>query len=304
MGVGGTIPVPVLNGMASGGLLSEEDAMPELFTSLVGADKSGREKPGSESDQSQAAADRDLMLMEHLPTVRYLARRIHERLPQHVELDDLISAGVVGLIDAFSKFDHRKKVQFKSYAQFRIRGAILDSLRTLDWSPRELRRKGRAVEEAIRSVTQRVGRAPTEQEIAGEMELGLNEYQQLLGDLKGLEIGSLHIERSEDSGDEELAYVPGPAEDDPLFRCLKGEMKQRLADAIDELPEKERMVLTLYYYEELTMKEIGLTLGVVESRISQIHSSAVVRLRATLAGLRDGDRKAVRTAGSRRSVAR
>src|ERR1700754_3972851 len=236
--------------------------------------------------ESGAAGDRDVLLMEHLPTVRYIARRIHERLPQHVDLDDLISAGVVGLIDAFSKFDHTKKVQFKSYAQFRIRGAILDSLRTLDWSPRELRRKGRAVEEAIRSVTQRVGRAPSEQEIAKEMELTLGEYQLLLGDLKGLEIGSLHIERSEDSGDEELAYIPGSPEDNPLFRCLKGEMKQRLADAIDELPEKERMVLTLYYYEELTMKEIGLTLGVVESRVSQIHSSAVLRLRSALAGLR------------------
>jgi RNA polymerase sigma factor for flagellar operon FliA len=233
-----------------------------------------------------SAAERDQMLLEHLPTVRYLARRIHERLPQHVELDDLISAGVVGLIDAFSKFDHTKKVQFKGYAQFRIRGAILDSLRTLDWSPRELRRKGRAVEEAIRSVTQRLGRVPTEQEIAGEMELGLAEYQQLLGELKGLEIGSLHMERTEDSGDEELSYIPGSPDEDPLFRCLQGEMKQRLTDAIDELPEKERMVLTLYYYEELTMKEIGLTLGVVESRVSQIHSSAVVRLRAALAGLR------------------
>jgi RNA polymerase sigma factor for flagellar operon FliA len=236
--------------------------------------------------ESTTATERDLLLMEHLPTVRYLARRIHERLPQHVELDDLVSAGVVGLIDAFSKFDHNKKVQFKSYAQFRIRGAILDSLRTLDWSPRELRRKGRAVEEAIRSVTQRVGRAPLEQEIATEMELSLTDYQGLLGDLKGLEIGSLHTERSEDSGDEELAYIPGSPEDDPLFRCLKGEMKQRLADAIDELPEKERMVLTLYYYEELTMREIGLTLSVVESRVSQIHSSAVLRLRTALAGLR------------------
>jgi RNA polymerase sigma factor for flagellar operon FliA len=233
-----------------------------------------------------SAAERDQMLLEHLPTVRYLARRIHERLPQHVELDDLISAGVVGLIDAFSKFDYTKKVQFKSYAQFRIRGAILDSLRTLDWSPRELRRKGRAVEEAIRSVTHKLGRVPSEQEIAGEMKLGLTDYQQLLGELKGLEIGSLHIERTEDSGDEELSYIPGSPDEDPLFRCLQGEMKQRLADAIDELPEKERMVLTLYYYEELTMKEIGLTLGVVESRVSQIHSSAVVRLRAALAGLR------------------
>ncbi|MDP9052623.1 MAG: FliA/WhiG family RNA polymerase sigma factor [Acidobacteriota bacterium] len=246
-----------------------------------------------------SAAERDQMLIEHLPTVRYLARRIHERLPQHVELDDLISAGVVGLIDAFSKFDHTKKVQFKSYAQFRIRGAILDSLRTLDWSPRELRRKGRAVEEAIRSVTQKVGRVPTEHEIAREMDLGLPEYQQLLGELKGLEIGSLHMERTEDSGDEELAYIPGSPEDDPLFRCLQGEMKQRLADAIEELPEKERMVLTLYYYEELTMKEIGLTLGVVESRVSQIHSSAVVRLRAALAGLRVDNSKTRKKAGVR-----
>jgi len=243
---------------------------------------------GLKESEGDSTTERDSLLMEHLPTVRYLARRIHERLPQHVELDDLVSAGVVGLIDAFSKFDHRKKVQFKSYAQFRIRGAILDSLRTLDWSPRELRRKGRAVEEAIRTVTQRVGRAPSEQEIAKELELTLTEYQTLLGDLKGLEIGSLHMERSEDSGDEELAYIPGAPEEDPLFRCLKGEMKQRLADAIDDLPEKERMVLTLYYYEELTMKEIGLTLGVVESRVSQIHSSAVLRLRVALAGLRSG----------------
>jgi RNA polymerase sigma factor FliA len=228
------------------------------------------------------AQERDRLLLEHLPTVRFIARKIHGRLPQHVELDDLISAGVVGLIDAFGKFDHSKQVQFKSYAQFRIRGAILDSLRMLDWSPRELRRKGRAVEEAIRTLNQRFGRAPGEQEIALEMQMGLNDYQQLLGDLKGLEIGSLHMERTEDSGDEELAYIPGSPEEDPLFICLKGEMKQLLADAIDDLPEKERLVLTLYYFEELTMKEIGATLGVVESRVSQIHSSSVVHLRAAL----------------------
>ena len=236
--------------------------------------------------ESESVPERDQILLEHLPTVRYLARRIHERLPQHVELDDLISAGVVGLIDAFSKFDHTKQVQFKSYAQFRIRGAILDSLRTLDWSPRELRRKGRAVEEGIRSVTHKLGRVPTEPEIAREMDMSLSEFQQLLGELKGLEIGSLHLERTENSGDEELAYIPGSPDENPLFRCLQGEMKQRLTDAIEKLPEKERMVLTLYYYEELTMKEIGLTLGVVESRVSQIHSSAVLRLRAALAGLR------------------
>jgi RNA polymerase sigma factor FliA len=248
---------------------------------------------------SITAPERDRLLLEHLPTVRYLARRIHERLPQHVELEDLISAGVVGLIDAFSKFDHSKKVQFKSYAQFRIRGAILDSLRTLDWSPRELRRKGRAVEEAIRATTQRLGRAPAEPEIALEMGLTLSEFQQLLGDLKGLEIGSLHVERTEDSGDQELAYIPGSPEEDPLFRCLKGEMKQRLTDAIEDLPERERLVLTLYYYEELTMKEIGLTLGVVESRVSQIHSAAVLRLRVALAALRGSKGEAGGKAGSK-----
>ena len=226
--------------------------------------------------------DRDRLLLEHLPTVRYLARRIHERLPQHVDLDDLISAGVVGLIDAAEKFDLSKQVQFKSYAQFRIRGAILDSLRTLDWSPRELRRKGRAVEEAIRAVTQQFGRVPAEPEIAREMGLGLGEYQQLLGELKGLEIGTLHLERSEDSGEEELAYIPNHPDEDPLFRCLRGEMRERLASAIDRLPERERLVVTLYYYEEMTMKEIGLALGVVESRVSQIHSSAVVHLRTGL----------------------
>ena len=227
-------------------------------------------------------AERERMMLEHMPAVRWMARRIHERLPQHVDMEDLVSAGTVGLLDAFRKFDPAKKVQFRSYAQFRIRGAILDSLRTLDWSPRDLRRKGRAVEEAIRRLTARCGRAPAEPEVAREMGLDLEEYQQLLGELKGLEIGTLHLERSEDSGEEELAYIPNPAEDDPLFRCLRGEMRERLTAAIEQLPERERLVVTLYYYEEMTMKEIGLALGVVESRVSQIHSSAVVHLRAHL----------------------
>jgi RNA polymerase sigma factor for flagellar operon FliA len=205
--------------------------------------------------------EQERVLLEHLPIVRFLARRIHERLPQHVDIEDMVSAGVVGLMDAFSKFDPAKKVQFRSYAQFRIRGAILDSLRTLDWSPRELRRKGRAVE------------------------VELEKYQQLLGDLKGLEIGTLHLERNEDSGDEELAYVPGRPEEDPLFRCLRGELEERLAEAIQNLPDRERLVMSLYYYEEMTMREIGLALGVVESRVSQVHASAVVHLRGALRDL-------------------
>ena len=230
-------------------------------------------------------SEQERTLLEHLPIVRFLARRIHERLPQHVDIEDLVSAGIVGLMDAFSKFDPTKKVQFRSYAQFRIRGAILDSLRTLDWSPRELRRKGRAVEEAIRVLTARAGHAPGEGEVAAEMGLALEEYQLLLGDLKGLEIGTLHMERNEDSGEEELAYVPGRPDEDPLFLCLRGELEERLADAIANLPDRERLVMTLYYYEEMTMREIGLALGVVESRVSQVHASAVVHLRSALKDL-------------------
>jgi RNA polymerase sigma factor FliA len=241
--------------------------------------------PSGGAGAGKLNSEQERVLLEHLPIVRFLARRIHERLPQHVEIEDLVSAGVVGLMDAFSKFDPAKKVQFRSYAQFRIRGAILDSLRTLDWSPRELRRKGRAVEEAIRVLTHRMGHAPEETDVAAEMALTLTEYQQLLGDLKGLEIGTLHMERNEDSGEEELAYIPGKPEDDPLFHCLRGELVGRLAAAIAALPDRERLVMTLYYYEDMTMKEIGLALGVVESRVSQMHAAAVVHLRVALKDL-------------------
>ena len=263
-----------------------------MLDSAVAESRSGRKAaampagyPPAVAGDGGMTAEQERVLLEHLPVVRFLARRIHERLPQHVDIEDLVSAGVVGLMDAFSKFDPDKRVQFRSYAQFRIRGAILDSLRTLDWSPRELRRKGRAVEEAIRLATARLGRAPTETEIAAELEVSLDDYQQLLGDLKGLEIGTLHAERNEDSGEEELAYVPGRPEEDPLFRCLKGELEERLAEAIQNLPDRERLVMTLYYYEEMTMREIGLALGVVESRVSQVHASAVVHLRAALRDL-------------------
>jgi RNA polymerase sigma factor for flagellar operon FliA len=239
----------------------------------------------TESVKADWTADQQAMMVEHLPTVRYIARRIHDRLPKHVELEELVSAGILGLVDAFSKFDSTKQVQFRSYAQFRIRGAILDSLRSLDWSPRDLRRKGREIEEAIRMVTARQGRLATEPEIAAELQMDLGDYQQLLGELKGLEIGTLQVEHADDSIEEEVAYVAGKPEDDPLFQCMHGEMQQRMADAVAALPERERLVMTLYYYEELTMKEIGVTLGVVESRVSQLHTSAVLHLRSKLASM-------------------
>jgi RNA polymerase sigma factor FliA len=227
--------------------------------------------------------ERDRILLEQLPQVRYLARRIHERLPRHVLFEDLVHAGVVGLIDAFNKFDHSKHVQFGSYAKFRIRGAILDSLREMDWGPRELRRKARKVEEAHRKLSLELSRAPTENEVATELGMTLQELQHLLGELDSLEVGSLRIESPWDGKEEDLCdYLPSAPEDAPFFRCQRSEMKALLARVIAELPEKEQQVLALYYFEELTMKEVGTVLGIGESRVSQIHSLAVVRLRSRL----------------------
>jgi RNA polymerase sigma factor for flagellar operon FliA len=226
--------------------------------------------------------EQEQLMTEHLPLVRFVARRIHERLPQHIPFEDIYGAGVVGLMDALDKFDSSKHVKFRSYAQFRIRSAILDSLRSLDWSSRGLRRNGWAIEQAIQTLTAQLGRAPSELEIGNELRIDLESYQQLLGELKSLEIGTLHTKRWEDSGEEELVYLPNRPEDDPLFRCLHAEMRERLTEAIDNLPERERLVMTLYYYEEMTMKEIGIILGVLQARVSQIHASAVLHLRARL----------------------
>jgi RNA polymerase sigma factor for flagellar operon FliA len=231
-------------------------------------------------------AKRERQLMEQLPQVRYIARRIHERLPQHVPFEDLVHAGVIGLIDALQKFDQSKHVQFGSYAKFRIRGAILDSLREMDWSPRELRRKARQVEDALHQLRSELGRNPTEQELAGALRLDLHELQVLLGEIDGLEVGSLRVTSPRDGSEEDLCeYLPNAPDETPLLLCLRSEMKALLARAIEDLPPKERQVLTLYYFEELTMKEVGAVLRVGESRVSQIHSMAVIRLRARIAEL-------------------
>ena len=243
----------------------------------------------------QAEAERERVLVEQLPQVRYLARRIHERLPRHVPLEDLIHAGVVGLIDALGKFDQSKHVQFSSYAKFRIRGAILDSLRELDWSPRELRRKGRMVEQAYSTLAGTLGRAPNESEIARELGLELRELQSLLAELDGLELTSLRVESPRDGKEEDLTdRVSGAPDETPFFFCLRSEMKGLLSQAISELPDKEQRVLSLYYFEELTMREVGEVLGIGESRVSQIHSLSMVRLRTRMTAMLAGTQPAAR----------
>jgi RNA polymerase sigma factor for flagellar operon FliA len=232
------------------------------------------------------AEEREQLLLEHLPQVKYIARRIHDRLPAQVPLDDLVHAGVLGLIDAVEKFDPSKNVQLKSYAKFRIRGAILDSLREMDWSPRHLRRQARRIEEAHRDLKLRLGRVASEPELAKELGMTLEDFQHLLGELRGLDLGSLQAESMDPQAEEDvMSYRPGGSEKDPFFLCLHGEIRSHIAGALDDLDEKERQVVTLYYLEELTMKEVGAVLGVGESRVSQIHSAAIVRLRARLSDL-------------------
>ncbi len=243
--------------------------------------------------------EREQLLMEQLPQVRYIARRIHERLPRHVPLEDLTHAGVLGLIDALNKYDLGKHVQFGSYAKFRIRGAILDSLREMDWSPRDLRRKARRLEEAHNQLRTQLGRNPSEPELAAELGMDLRGLQLLLGEINGLEVGSLRVESVRDGKEEDLGEcLPDHSEGTPLFLCLRSETRHLLARAISELPEKERQVLALYYFEELTMKEVGVVLGVGESRVSQIHSMAVVRLRARLNELSNERQGPERAAGA------
>lgn len=229
--------------------------------------------------------ERNRLITEQLPQVKFIARRIHDRLPRHVSLEDLIHAGIIGLLDAVQKFDPAKHVQLKSYAKFRIRGAILDSLRELDWSPRDLRRKARQLETIERRLRAEIGRAPSETELADGMDMELAEFQQFLGELRGLDVGNLQAAGETESDSHRSALEVRDPQPNPFEQYSAAEGRQRLAQAIAELPERERQVLALYYHEELTMKEIGSVLGIGESRISQIHSAAIIRLRSRMSEL-------------------
>lgn len=234
--------------------------------------------PTAELDDGQ----RDQLVLDHLEQVHYVARRIHSRLPPQVILEDLVHAGVLGLMDAVRKYDPNKNVQLKHYAEFRIRGAILDSLREVDWSPRTLRQQARRLQRAIAECKARFGRDPSEPEIAAELQISLESLQRLLGELRGLEMASLQSEANDSSGDSPQAFRAGSEESDPYQQTLRSEMTSLLESALGELPDRERDVLVLYHFKELTMKEIGALLRVGESRVSQIHSAALVRLRARL----------------------
>jgi RNA polymerase sigma factor for flagellar operon FliA len=228
--------------------------------------------------------ERERLILEHLPQVRLIARRIQERLPENVALDDLVSTGVIGLIAAIDHFDPSQNVKLKTYAEYKIRGAILDSLRGLDWAPRQKRRQAKQIEAAIASAEQRLQRAPTEEETAEELEISLQEYHEWLVDVRGLNIASLEYSTGE-QGKDMLQYLPDEDADLPSTQLERAELERLLAEGIETMPPMERTVLGLYYQQELTLREIAQVVRLHESRISQLKSQAILRLRSHMARL-------------------
>ena len=230
-------------------------------------------------------AQRDALIQETLPLIKHIAHRVAIRLPSNVEIRDLINAGVLGLMDAIEKFEPERNVKFKTYAEVRIRGAILDSLRDLDWAPRSLRKKSKDLERMYADLSQKLGRPATDEEVSEAMGENIEDFHELVDQLHGLTIGS--FENLSDSEDSEnyINYYPDDGSNDPYMKFESNELTRLLAEAIEELPEKERLVLSLYYFEEFTMKEIGALLGVNESRVSQLHTKATLRLRGKLGKL-------------------
>jgi RNA polymerase sigma factor for flagellar operon FliA len=235
---------------------------------------------------------RERLILEHLPQVRLIARRIHERLPESVTFDDLVSAGVLGLIAAVDHFDPAQGVKLKTYAEYKIRGAILDSLRGLDWAPRDKRKKSRQIEAAIAAAEQRWKRSPTEEEIASELCVDVEEYRSWLVETRGLEVGSLEFAAEGQESQTLLNFIPDSSEQSPSRILERSELERLIAEAIGAMPKIERIVLTLYFEEEMTLRQIAEVVHLHESRISQLKSQAVLRLRSHLERCWPGPRAA------------
>ncbi len=230
--------------------------------------------------------ERKSLILKHLPQVRLLARRIHGRLPENVSLDDLVSTGILGLISAIDRFDPARHVQLKSYAQHKIKGGMLDSLRRLDWAPRQQRKRAKQIQAAIAALEQQLHRAPVDQEIAAELDIPLDRYRRWQVHAAGLNLGTLESPESEDSGKRDLfRLLAGDPSELPSAVLERSELQRALAAAISALPRKHQAILSMYYGDELTAKEIGKIVGVHESRIAQIRRQAISQLRACMTKL-------------------
>jgi RNA polymerase sigma factor FliA len=229
---------------------------------------------------------RDHLIVRYSPLVKFVAGRVSAGLPHSIEQSDLVSYGMFGLIDAIEKFDATRRIKFETYAITRIKGAIIDELRSIDWVPRSVRAKARSVEEAFATLEASLGRAPTDAEVANQLQISDAELQQIFGQISYIGIVALdevvsggRTEKADGATLGDMLADPG---DGPMAAFEVQEMKQILAGAIDRLAEREKIVLTLYYYESLTLAQIGEVLGVTESRVCQIHTKAVMQLRGRM----------------------
>jgi RNA polymerase sigma factor for flagellar operon FliA len=228
------------------------------------------------------------MVLQYAPLIKYIASRLALRLPSHISLDDLISSGIIGLIDAVQKFDPAKNINFKTYAEFRIKGAMLDELRSLDWIPRSVRKKAHLIEKAYAQLQRSLGRPAEAEEVAGFLGLELEEFYQLLDETKTVSVVALEERRNNAGGHvgylepELLETIQDGNARDSLLAAHFSELQGIMMQAIEALPDKEKLLISLYYYEELTMKEIGQIMGYTESRISQLHTQAMYRLKHKL----------------------
>jgi RNA polymerase sigma factor for flagellar operon FliA len=231
------------------------------------------------------------LILEYASVIKYIAQRIATRLPPHISVDDLMHAGVIGLIDAIEKYDPSRDNTFKTYAEFRIRGAMLDELRALDWVPRSIRQKEHALDRAYEELERRLGRSASDEEVAGALGLPLNDFYDWLNQVKGvslLSLESLGLRSSDGEAINLLDLLPSDDAESPVRVLQVRRLKESVGRAIDDLPYQEKVVISLYYYEELTMKEIGKVLEITESRVSQIHTKAIFHLRTKLKILQEG----------------
>ena len=236
-------------------------------------------------------AIRDSIVRQYAPLVKYVAGKVSIGMPQNVDFDDLVGFGTFGLFDAIEKFDPDKHVKFKTYAVTRIRGAIFDELRSIDWVPRSVRQKTRELEEIICQLEAKLGRSATDEEIAREMGMSIGQYNQMMLRFSYTSLLSLNDVWYSGEDNDSIAIVDSIESHSslrPEAIAEKGEMRRVIADAINELPDREKKVLVLYYYEDLTLKEIGRVLDVTESRISQLHTKAIARLRGKLTNMKKG----------------
>ena len=227
-------------------------------------------------------AVREQLILDHMHQVRSVARQIHERVPQNITLDDLISAGVLGLIAAIDNYDPSQQAKLSTYAEFRIRGAILDSLRGMDWAPRLRRKKAKAIDDAIATLAQRLHGSPTEEEIAADLKITLDEYHAWLIDIQGVNLGSIDYRPPRSPELQVANMLQGPVEEQPLSIIERAEMARILTQAINDVPELERLVLSLYFQKEMAPHEIAEIMNIRPARVSQLKAQGLARLRARL----------------------